>query len=96
MEAQIKYNGEFKVIDTPEKAYVLGLIYSDGYVKYNNGYRHTIVLHNDDVELLELIKTKSFCEIGRIYGVSDNSIRKWCKKEGLPSTKTELKKYLCN
>lgn len=47
-------------------------------------------------ELLELIKTKSFCEIGRIYGVSDNSIRKWCKKEGLPSTKTELKKYLCN
>ena len=45
-------------------------------------------------ELLELIKTKSFCEIGRIYGVSDNSIRKWCKKEGLPSTKTELKKYI--
>lgn len=58
MEAQIKYSGEFKVIDTPEKAYVLGLIYSDGYVKYNNGYHHTIVLHNDDVELLELIKQK--------------------------------------
>lgn len=47
-------------------------------------------------KLLELIKTKSFCEIGRIYGVSDNSIRKWCKKEGLPSTKTELKEYLLN
>lgn len=47
-------------------------------------------------ELLELIKTKSFCEIGRMYGVTDNSIRKWCKTAGLPSTKTELKEYLLN
>ena len=45
-------------------------------------------------ELLELIKTKSFCEIGRMYGVTDNSIRKWCKKEGLPSTKKKLKEYM--
>lgn len=43
-------------------------------------------------ELLELIKTKSFTEIGRIYNVSDNAIRKWCKSEGLPHLKSEIKK----
>lgn len=47
-------------------------------------------------ELLELIKTKPFTEIGKIYGVTDNSIRKWCKAVGLPSTKAALKEYLIN
>lgn len=42
-------------------------------------------------ELLELIKTKTFVEIGKMYGITDNSVRKWCKKYGLPSTKKELK-----
>ena len=45
-------------------------------------------------ELLELIKTKSFCEIGRMFGVSDNAIRKWCKAEGLPHLKSEIKKLI--
>lgn len=41
-------------------------------------------------ELLQLIKEKPFTEIGRIYGVTDNAIRKWCRKMGLPSTKREV------
>lgn len=41
-------------------------------------------------ELLQLIKEKPFTEIGRMYGVTDNAIRKWCRKLGLPSTKREL------
>ena len=41
-------------------------------------------------ELLQLIKEKPFTEIGRLYGVTDNAIRKWCKRMGLPSTKREL------
>lgn len=45
-------------------------------------------------ELLELIKTKSFCEIGRIYNVSDNSIRKWCKQENLPYLKKDIKNIM--
>lgn len=40
--------------------------------------------------LLRLIREKPFTEIGRIYGVTDNAIRKWCKQMGLPSTKREL------
>ena len=47
-------------------------------------------------ELLQLIQTKSFCEIGRIYGVTDNAIRKWCKSMNLPSTKEEIKNYQYN
>lgn len=42
-------------------------------------------------QLLELILSKSFTEVGKIYGVSDNAIRKWCKSYGLPYTKKELK-----
>ena len=42
--------------------------------------------------LKTLIRTKSFTEIGKIYGVSDNTIRKWCVKHSLPSKKSEIKK----
>jgi Zn finger protein HypA/HybF involved in hydrogenase expression len=36
-------------------------------------------------EILEkLITEQSFREIGKIYEVSDNSIRKWCKQENIP------------
>ena len=45
-------------------------------------------------ELLKsLIRNKSFVDIGKEYGVSDNAVRKWCKAEGLPSTKSIIKKY---
>ena len=44
-------------------------------------------------ELKNLIRTKSFLEIGRIYNVSDNAIRKWCVAEKLPSTKKEINQY---
>lgn len=43
--------------------------------------------------LKKLIRNKSFCEIGRLYGVSDNAIRKWCVNENLPTKKTEINKY---
>lgn len=45
-------------------------------------------------ELLKLIKTKSFLEIGRIYGVSDNAIRKWCKLYGLPYRRKDIKNII--
>ena len=34
-------------------------------------------------KLQRLIDTKSFCAVGRMYGVSDNAIRKWCKSYNL-------------
>lgn len=39
----------------------------------------------------QLYKFKSFVALGNIYGVTDNSIRKWCRKYNLPSHTKEIK-----
>jgi len=44
-------------------------------------------------ELKGLIRTKSFTEIGKQFHLSDNAIRKWCKKFNLPYSKAEIKSY---
>ena len=44
-------------------------------------------------ELKELIRTKSFLEIGRIYNITDNGIRRWCDSFKLPRTKREINSY---
>ena len=36
-------------------------------------------------ELKELIRTKPFTQVGTYYGVTDNTVRKWCKIMNLPS-----------
>jgi group I intron endonuclease len=43
--------------------------------------------------LKKLVRTKSFVEIGKMYGVADNSIKKWCIAEGIPSKKKDIKTY---
>ena len=47
----------------------------------------------DRIILKEKIRSMTFVEIGNQYGVSDNTIRKWCKSENLPFTKKEIKLY---
>ena len=44
-------------------------------------------------ELKNLIRTTSFVSIGKRFGVSDNSVRKWCKTHGLPTKASEIKEY---
>jgi transposase-like protein len=54
-----KYSGEFKTIDTQEKAYVLGLFYADGYIyKRKYSYFSGITLHLKDEYLIDKL-----CEI---------------------------------
>lgn len=43
-------------------------------------------------ELKLMIRTMPFTKIGKHFGVSDNSIRKWCDKFNLPRKKTEINK----
>lgn len=43
-------------------------------------------------ELLYLIRTKTFVQIGEMYNVSDNTVRKWCKSYDLPYRKIDIKK----
>lgn len=44
-------------------------------------------------ELKNLIRTKSFLQIGRDFNVSDNAIRKWCKAENLPFRKSDINNF---
>lgn len=41
-------------------------------------------------KLYMLLKNKNMCEIGRIYDVSDNAVRKWCKKYNLPFKRKDI------
>ena len=43
-------------------------------------------------ELEKLIYQFTFTQIGKLYGVSDNAIRKRCKKFGLPYRKADINK----
>ena len=43
--------------------------------------------------LKQEIRNKPFTTIAKEQGVSDNAIRKWCKKFNLPHKSTEIKKY---
>lgn len=53
------YNNELKNIDSPEKAYLLGLFYSDGCIHSNDGsYCASVTLHEDDKYLLDIILAK--------------------------------------
>lgn len=44
-------------------------------------------------ELEKIIYVMSFVQIGKQYGVTDNTVRKWCKKYDLPYRYGELHKY---
>ena len=53
------YNNDLKNINSPEKAYLLGLFYSDGCIHSNDSsYCASIVLHEDDKYLLDIIVDK--------------------------------------
>lgn len=44
-------------------------------------------------ELKQLIRTRPFTQIGQMYNVSDNAVRKWCLIDRLPTTKKDIKSY---
>lgn len=43
-------------------------------------------------QLKSLIRNKPFIQIGKDYGVTDNAIRRWCKKFNLPSRSYDIKR----
>lgn len=55
--------------------------------------RRKTVLPVSREELKDLIKDKSFTEIGKMFGISDNAIRKWCDKYNLPRNKCQINSY---
>lgn len=55
-------------------------------------YRQTCKRPTRD-ELKQMIRTMPFTQIGKQFGVDDNSIRKWCVSMKLPRTKKEINTY---
>ena len=49
--------------------------------------------HPDRETLKQLIRTKSFTQIGKDYNVTDNAVRKWCDKYNLPRRVSQIKTY---
>lgn len=45
----------------------------------------------EKAQLINELKEKSFLQIGKDHGVSDNAVRKWCKSYGLPVKASEIK-----
>lgn len=49
-------------------------------------------------ELLQIMVEKKgvFLQVASYYGVSDNAVRKWCKKYNIPHKRKELRQYIKN
>ena len=45
-------------------------------------------------KLFEMVKSIPFTRIAEMYGVSDNAIKKWCKRYGLPYRKKDIDKLI--
>lgn len=54
------------------------------------GASNQTVKRPEPIELARLVKVYGFNEVGRQYGVSGNSIKKWCKAYKMPYHKQEL------
>ena len=63
-------------------------------IKCSNKLRQKVERPSRD-ELKNLIRTKSFLEIARIYNndITDSAIRKWCDAYHLPRSKKEINSY---
>lgn len=57
------------------------------------GKQQWVTQHPNRAILKQQIRTMNFCAIGRQYGVTDNTIRKWCKTMNLPSKVSIIKSY---
>lgn len=87
-----KFNKNFKenfCIDCGQPIY----INATRCVECNKKYQQLQSQIIDRNLLKQKIRKQPFTQIGAEYLVSDNTIRKWCKKYNLPSTKKEINSY---
>lgn len=61
------------------------------YKKYRENDTSYIPINKE--ELKQLIRTTPFTTIAKQYGVTDNAVRKWCKKYQLPFRKIDINSY---
>lgn len=57
---------------------------------------HSSNITKEDL-LEQIVKLNgNFTQIGKVFGITDNAIRKWCKKFGFPTHRKELQEYIKN
>lgn len=69
------------------------------YCSYDCYYKSIVKSDNEITKelILKLFKEKgSFLQVGKELGISDNAVRKWCKKFDLPIHVEELKQYIAD
>lgn len=81
-----KYNVSAKVIKTFLKKH--GIEYNEAV-----GKNITTNIKIDDF-IRQFKKYGAFTKVAECYGVSDNAIRKWCERNGLPWRKKDLVEYI--
>lgn len=74
---------------------ICGKIITKGSIYCQDCYhiQSRIVDRPDREKLKKLIRSISFLQIGKMYKVSDNTIRKWCDTYGLPRKSSDIKSY---
>lgn len=79
----------------PSFCYICGkpVLHGSTYCVKCLGLKNRVVTRPNRKELKHLIRTMPFTQIGIKYGVTDNTIRKWCDSEGLPRKVSDIKKY---
>ena len=63
---------------------------------YKNKHKYVKKVRPTKEELTKDILTLSLVKIGKKYGVSDNAVRKWCKKYDLPFRYNDIKNFKNN
>lgn len=88
-----KFENEHKNFQTIADEFGVGVnIIINDYKNYK-GTTTIYELFGDRDYYKNMIRTYSFLEISRKLGVTDNAIRKWCKKLNLPYKKREIDRY---
>lgn len=60
----------------------------------SKAHSHNITKENLLEQIIKL--DGNFTQIGKVFGITDNAIRKWCKKFGFPTHRKELQEYIIN
>lgn len=59
------------------------------------GYKHSRKVEwPDALSLLRLVSELPMVQVGKRYGVSDNTVRKWCDYYGIPKNKKDAIRYI--
>lgn len=63
-------------------------------VECANKHRRRVEDRPSGNELARLVAIHGFLGVGKMYGVTDNAVRKWCKTDGLPTYKQDIIEYV--